>query len=86
MCCFKCKHTLKWQPHDLVVPCDGCGTIKCRKDFNEETLNLWISLADEPLYCKARSEQHKKNNEKNCDVKKNNVHNNSSSDMDIDIQ
>ncbi|MEC8877902.1 MAG: hypothetical protein VX554_01830, partial [Candidatus Thermoplasmatota archaeon] len=59
LCCYKCQHTLRWGVSDAVIPCDTCGNIKKRKDFNPEMQQLWerepgrsSTSKAEPLQCK----------------------------------
>ncbi len=55
LCCVKCEHRLPWSKvSDAVVPCDSCGQLRARNKFGAQSLRLWESLSQEPLYCLSR--------------------------------
>ena len=39
--CLKCQHILETKDDAGVIPCDGCGVIKTRANFNSAEHQLW---------------------------------------------
>ena len=52
LCCFKCLHLLQWKISSAIIPCDGCGSIKTRKDFSAEAQRRWEALSNDVLLCR----------------------------------
>ena len=52
LACFRCARDLAWKPHtDEVIPCERCGLILSRNNYNPEIRKIWESLGSADIYC-----------------------------------
>ena len=50
--CLKCQHILETKDDAGVIPCDGCGVIKTRANFNSAEHQLWDSRSADVILCR----------------------------------
>ena len=50
--CLKCQHILETKDEAGVIPCDGCGVIKTRANFNSAEHQLWDSRSADVILCR----------------------------------
>ena len=50
--CVKCQHILEATDDAGVIPCDGCGVIKTRANFNSAEHQLWDSRSADVILCR----------------------------------
>ena len=49
--CWTCRHQLQWGTSDAVIPCDECGSILPKKNFDADTRARWERLDTQPTLC-----------------------------------